>query len=142
MTGNIGAKHYHQKQSVGFMKQEHSVSDNVMKEVKSTLKPELINRIDDILLFNTFSLEQIEFLTNKNISELIRKIKKMYKIEVVVDPECIDFLSKEAFDANLGARPIQNIIQKNIEKIISKMIIKDSSSNIKITLDQIKKNEK
>jgi ATP-dependent Clp protease ATP-binding subunit ClpC len=142
MTGNIGAKHYHQKQSVGFMKQEHSVSDSVMKEVKSTLKPELINRIDDILLFNTFSLEQIKFLTNKNISDLIRKIKKMYKIEVAVDAECIDFLSQEAFDANLGARPIQNIIQKNIEKIISKMIIKDSSSNIKITLDQIKKNEK
>lgn len=107
-------------------------------ELSKFMRPEFINRIDEIIQFNPLSEEDIFKITSNLLKKLSNRLEDNgYKIEF--DDKIVKFVSKTAFDPAFGARPIRRYIQKNIESkiahdIISELVEKDKS--YKITIDE------
>jgi len=132
MTGNIGASLLDKKPSVGFGIGSQNHSDKISNEAKKILGVEFVNRIDDVIIFEDFTLKNIQTMFNKEISNLKKKLSSKHGISLIVDKSVIDTLAERAYDEKMGARPIRKSIQQNIETIISREIIKSTSKKIRI----------
>ena len=134
MTGNIGAD-LQDKSAFGFgQTSESQASNKIIERAKETLSPEFINRIDDIVVFNNFSLEDIEEILMKEFNLLKENVMSSHSIDISLNKEALKFLSKKAHNENMGARPIKKVIQKNIENIISEQILKGKKGKIHLKI--------
>ena len=134
MTGNIGAD-LQDKASFGFGQSTDSQNSNkIIERAKETLSPEFVNRIDDIVVFNNFSLEDIEDILIKEFNLLKQNVMSDHSIDISLSKESIKFLAKKAHNENMGARPIKKVIQKNIENIISEEILKGKKGKIHLKI--------
>ena len=128
MTSNIGVKKLHDfGTGVGFktnsdvVKEEHK-RDVLKKELGKFFAPEFLNRIDDVIIFNSLKKEDIDKIVKLELDILLKRLLKMkykfsYKLEV------IDLISKVGFDELFGARPLKRAIQDKIEDLISEKIL-------------------
>ncbi len=141
MTSNIGAREITTK-SVSFGFGESTISDNdsikekVLTELKSAFKPEFLNRIDDIIVFNKLTEEEIEKITVNMLEQLNIRLNSM-DIVVKFDDEVIKKLASTGYDPIYGARPLRRVIQTDIEDKLSEQILDGSikkSSKITCTL--------
>ena len=139
LTGNIGASILKTNKTLGFAKDnsDEDLKVDVRKEAEKSLTPELINRLDEIVIFNSFDTNDIKTFFIKEIKELKAKLKKQHSIILDIDEETLDYLSELAYSKKLGARPVKRIIQKNIENIASKWIINKQQGKLKINKDTI-----
>jgi ATP-dependent Clp protease ATP-binding subunit ClpC len=139
MTGNIGSDVLDKGGGIGFSnsnpKNQHK--EKIIELSKKTFSPEFVNRIDELIVFNNFSLEEVRFLVNKEISELKNLLKKQKGIILNVPDDIIDSISNHVSDLKMGARPIKKIIQKNIENKVSEFIIKNKKGEVTIKLSDI-----
>ena len=137
MTSNLGARHIAERKTLGFgtstsfdeakikeyQKNEYEeTKKEVIKELKRELRPEFINRIDEIIVFhklNDEDLKQIAEIMVKQVQERLEKQK--YLVEI--DDNIIDEVLKKGFDKNFGARPLRRAIQSLIEDRISEEIL-------------------
>ena len=117
MTSNLGSE---------FILEENIDSNKlVMNELKNTFKPEFINRIDEIVIFNPLSKEVLYDILNKIIKDIENRLKdKNIKIEISND--AIDYIINSSYDQKYGARPIKRYVQRNIETLIANSIINDN----------------
>jgi ATP-dependent Clp protease ATP-binding subunit ClpC len=123
LTSNIGSK-YSQKSNVGFHKSKDSdINSQIFTEAKSILSSELVNRLDNFVVFKDFSISNIKDIFNYKIKILSRSIKSRFKINFTVEEKVIDFLSDIVYNKKMGARPIDKIIQNEFENTISNLII-------------------
>ena len=137
MTSNLGARHITERKTLGFgidengdkgemTKQQNreyeETKKEVIKELKRELRPEFINRIDEIIVFhklNDDDLKQIAKIMVKQVQERLEKQKYFVEIEENI----IDEVLKQGFDKNFGARPLRRAIQSLIEDRISEEIL-------------------
>ena len=120
MTSNLG--------SDILLGNDKNKNDEVMRLVKNFFKPEFLNRIDEIVLFNPLEKTIQEKIVNKMLNELSEKLRKDdYIIEFSKD--ITTYIINKAFDISYGARPIKRFIQKEIETFIANKII---SNELKI----------
>ena len=134
LTSNIGAKELFSKKSLGFAsdtiddKAKESIRKNVMSEVKKSFSPEFINRLDEIIVFNKLSKDDIykiaEILINKSIARLSNQI------EVIVSKEVKEEVVRQGYSEEYGARPLKRAIQKMVEDPIADYLIK-KGKNVK-----------
>jgi len=94
----------------------------LMKELKKFFSPEFLNRIDDTIVFNTLSDENVKEITKIELNKLITRLKEANYI-VTFDSPIVDFISKIGFDETYGARPIKRAIQDKIEDLISDEVL-------------------
>jgi len=94
----------------------------LMKELKKFFSPEFLNRIDDTIVFNTLSDENVKEITKIELNKLIKRLKEANYI-VTFDSPIVDFISKIGFDETYGARPIKRAIQDKIEDLISDEVL-------------------
>ena len=125
LTSNMGAKYF----EGDIMKNEENndfklVKDNVMTSVKSHLRAEFINRLDEILFFTKLSKSNIFDIVELELNNLKLKLKEM-SIFVNWTKDVVDILSLEGFDPEFGARPIKRVIRDLVENNISEMIMKN-----------------
>ena len=130
MTSNIGASLLDKGGSVGFGSGSSDNEERVLSEAKKTLGIEFINRIDEIILFEDFSLDNIKDMFNKEVSILKNKLMNLHGISLSIDGPAIDYLANKAYLDKMGARPVRKLMQQKVENIISKEIIKDTSKKI------------
>ncbi|QCX32992.1 ATP-dependent chaperone ClpB [Caloramator sp. E03] len=101
--------------------------DDIYKEVFEVLKikfrPEFLNRVDDIVLFKPLNEDSIKRIARIFIEDVASRLKEKY-IELDITDNALKLISQEGFDAVFGARPLKRYIQKNIETMIAKEIIK------------------
>jgi len=116
MTSNIGAT---ARNVMGFNKDD-SLSKS--EELKSFFTPEFRNRLDAIIEFGQLSLKTVEGIVSKFINELNKDLKKK-KILVEVSSEAQEFIAKEAYSVEMGARPLKRFIQENITNKLSDEIL-------------------
>ena len=132
MTSNIGARQVKDfGRGLGFetAAQKAQSSDIekgvIQKELKKTFSPEFLNRIDDIVIFNSLEQKDIRKILDIELKDLILRIQKLgYEIEISEDAK--DFLSVEGFDSKYGARPLKRAIQKHVEDLIAEHVVNNS----------------
>ena len=132
MTSNIGARQVKDfGRGLGFetaaqKAQSSDIEKGVIeKELKKTFSPEFLNRIDDIVIFNSLEQKDIRKIVDIELKDLILRIKKLgYEIEITEDAK--DFLSEEGFDSKYGARPLNRAIQKHVEDLIAEHVVNNS----------------
>jgi ATP-dependent Clp protease ATP-binding subunit ClpC len=147
MTSNIGIRQLQDfGTGVGFNTQTKSVAIEedkksvIEKELKKKFAPEFINRLDDIIVFNSLSQEDIGKIVNIEIQKLEKRVKEI-GYELKVSDTAKEYLNKEGYDEKFGARPLNRAIQKYIEDPVSEEILRgDIKENdvIKVSYDKTK----
>ena len=134
MTSNIGAsKIVENKTKLGFSQGNEdssyeTIKNNVLSELKSYLRPEFINRIDEIIVFHKLSKEDIKEISKIMLSSLIKRISER-EISLTVDETVYDYLCEKGFDSSYGARPLRRTIQTDIEDLLSEEMLKGNIKN-------------
>lgn len=139
MTSNIGASYLLEGiDEAGNVKEESQAA--VMEELKGHFRPEFLNRLDEIILFKPLSKESIGGIVNLLITELNeRLVDRELKIELT--PAAIDYVIEHAYDPVYGARPLKRFLQKNVETLAAKLILKDVVNTGDTILIDVKDNE-
>ncbi len=139
MTSNVGARMITEKQKLlGFTTDENkkaesneSIRELVMGELRNVFRPEFLNRVDDIIVFNKLSQDEIKQIASKMLSTLAERLKKL-NIEITFTDSAVSSIADKGFDESYGARPLRRAIQSEIEDALSeKMLegcIKENSS--------------
>ncbi|MDA1209190.1 MAG: ATP-dependent Clp protease ATP-binding subunit [bacterium] len=133
MTSNIGAeKLTKQAASIGFKleseseKEDHDYEkkcEEVIAELKNNMRPEFLNRIDHIMVFNALHQEHIRKIVKIHIDELTQRLKTQgFNLEI--DQKAVNLLAQDGFDPEYGARPVRREIQNKIEDEIAEHILK------------------
>jgi ATP-dependent Clp protease ATP-binding subunit ClpA len=118
MTTNLGASEA-EKLKIGFGNQENEYED---KEIKKFFAPEFRNRLDGVIRFGSLSKETMIKIVGKFLVELKEQIKDK-EIKIKIDNDAIDYLVDKGFDRKMGARPLQRVIDKEIKRPLSKMML-------------------
>jgi ATP-dependent Clp protease ATP-binding subunit ClpC len=132
MTSNIGARQVKDfGRGLGFetasqKAQSSEIEKGVIeKELKKTFSPEFLNRIDDIIVFNSLEKKDIRKIVDIELVKLIHRIEELgYAIEV--SDKAKDFIAEKGFDSKYGARPLNRAIQKHIEDLIAENVVNNS----------------
>ena len=139
MTSNIGAEHINfsddQKSKI-----EIFTKEKVFEEIKVNFKPEFINRIDEIILFNRLTKNEMREILKIQIKDL-SKLLKDKKIKINIDKNAEDWLINEGFSASYGARPLKRVVQNFIEDKLALMIISNELEEDKEVLISSKNND-
>jgi len=129
MTSNIGAKYIWNQKRVGFSENADGIDYDKMKEMvvsetKKKFNPEFLNRLDELVVFNTLGEEEIRKIIEINLEEVKERVeeKNMY-LEVTENVK--DYLIEVGFNKEYGARPLRRSIQKNIEDVLALDILKN-----------------
>ncbi len=131
MTSNVGAKLITQKQtSFGFAdggdeqsKNAEMIKQAVTNELKNTFRPEFLNRVDDIIVFDRLSKDEIRQIAGNLLKSLAQRTEKL-GIGVEFSDEAIDKVADAGFDEVYGARPLKRAIQSKIEDLLSEEMLK------------------
>ncbi len=113
MTSNVGAAYLMDNKP-----------DLFERELKSTFKPEFLNRIDEIIKFNSITMDFAKEISEKMLNDLVLRLKENGFI-IEFDKSVVDYVAKNGYDKEYGARPINRFIQKNIENFITESILKN-----------------
>jgi ATP-dependent Clp protease ATP-binding subunit ClpC len=147
MTSNLGVKKLQDFGSgIGFQKKDYVIEeqkrDTLKKELQKFFAPEFLNRIDDIIVFNTLKEDHVKQIVKIEIDKLKNRLSKI-KYNLTFDESIFDMISKVGFDEMYGARPLKRAIQDKIEDYISEEVLKGNIVNdiqyiIKSENDEIK----
>ena len=148
MTSNVGARQLKDfGTGVGFgTKAKQDQQDEMTKSVienalKKAFAPEFLNRIDDVVVFNTLEKEDIHKIINIEIEKLYQRVKSLgYDLELT--QEALDFIADKGFDKQYGARPLKRAIQKYVEDLLAEEIINGNiHENDVLLMDKVKDEE-
>ncbi len=140
MTSNVGARLISDNQpSLGFTSQEQTenktVKEKVLSELKNVFRPEFLNRVDDIIVFNKLSQEEIKEIAQKMLITLKDRLKNL-GVEIQFTDKAVEQIATVGFDATYGARPLRRAIVSNIEdKLSEKMLEADFDRSKPIVCD-------
>jgi ATP-dependent Clp protease ATP-binding subunit ClpC len=144
MTSNVGSRQLKDfGRGVGFSThmefddKEHSRSV-IQKALSKTFSPEFLNRIDEIVTFDTLDNNALRTITDLEINKLIQRLGAL-GIQVTVDEESRGYISRKGYDPQYGARPLKRAVQTYLEDELSEMLIEEGverEQNIAVTYDK------
>lgn len=144
MTSNVGSRQLKDfGRGVGFSTgmewddKEHSRSV-IQKALNKTFSPEFLNRIDEIVTFDTLDNKALRIIADLEVNKLIQRLANI-GIEVTVDEQARDYISHKGYDPQYGARPLKRAVQTYLEDELSEMLIEDeltSDEFIQVSLDK------
>lgn len=147
LTSNLGVKKLQDfGTGIGFSSStygnEEAKKQVLMKEMKNFFSPEFLNRIDDTIVFNSLTPEDIKKITDIELKKLVVRLKDM-KYGISYDETLVEYLAKVGFDELYGARPLKRAIQDKVEDLLSEEVltgkmIEGKSYNIKVENEEIK----
>ncbi len=122
MTSNVGTEFVRQGGTLGFLQrndpEERQEHDKIEKALKTTFRPEFLNRIDEIVLFSPLSEEQVIKIVDLQMAEVRQRLAE-HGLTVELTPTARVWLAKNGFDQNFGARPLRRALQKYVESPLS-----------------------
>ena len=136
LTSNLGADLILQS-----IEKEHKITETAREQVKDVLKahfrPEFLNRLDDIILFQPLGKDQISKIVDLLLERLSSRLKEK-QIVLEVTPSAKDYIIKNGYDEAYGARPLKRFIQDTVETAVARKILgSDISAGAKITVDAV-----
>lgn len=133
MTSNAGVRQISNENRLGFSSDASSILDysqiksSAMAELKKIMSPELINRIDDIVVFNALSKAEISTILGLQISELASRLSEQH-LSIQLTNKARDYLIENGYEPSMGARPMRRLIQREIEDVLAIKIINGECS--------------
>jgi ATP-dependent Clp protease ATP-binding subunit ClpB len=128
MTSNVGSDIIAREASLGFIggdkekNQKENLRDKVLTSLKESFRPEFLNRIDEIIIFNYLSKPEIKEITDLEFEKVVKRLfKKNINLEIMEDVKKL--IAEEGFDPNLGARPLKRVIQRKVLDPLSTKIV-------------------
>jgi ATP-dependent Clp protease ATP-binding subunit ClpC len=129
MTSNVGASMITTQGKLGFTTAENAskdkyekLKDTVNEELKKAFRPEFLNRIDDIIVFNHLQKEEIREIVDLMMKDLFKRLSER-DLSIEVTDEVKDFLAKDGYSEAYGARPLRRLIQRKIEDQLAEEIL-------------------
>ena len=129
MTSNLGSEY--------ILENKENAKEMVMQELHHTFKPEFINRIDEIIVFNSLSKEVVYSILDKIIHEVESRLSDR-DLKIELTKEARDFIINESYDERYGARPIKRYVSRNLETLLAQAIIKDEIPSHSTVTVQVK----
>ena len=139
MTSNTGSRQLKEfGTGVGFSTKnkvaavEEETKAVIEKELKKKFAPEFLNRVDDVVMFNSLSKEDINQIIKIELSKLNDRVEKM-EYKLTITDEAVDYIASQGFDPQYGARPLKRAIQRLVEDVLTEEIIQfnpDKGSNL------------
>lgn len=129
MTSNIGAQFIDKMETIGFAKSSakddyEEAKNRVMASLKDCFRPEFLNRLDGIIVFDILSEAVVRQIVEKQIA-LVRTRLVEKDIELAISASALEYLAKEGYDPHYGARPIKRVIQNKILNPVASMMISE-----------------
>jgi ATP-dependent Clp protease ATP-binding subunit ClpC len=123
MTSNLGTEYVRKSGTLGFLEnstdtEERQAHEKIEKALKSTFRPEFINRIDEIITFSPLSIEQMMEIVDLQMNEVQERLSE-HGLTVTLSAEAREWLANVGFDPAFGARPLRRALQKHIESPLS-----------------------
>tara|TARA_R110002050_G_scaffold46332_6_gene108989 strand:+ start:1938 stop:4388 length:2451 start_codon:yes stop_codon:yes gene_type:complete len=121
MTTNVGAERIQQPVPIGFSggsatQDKHKyVEERALDEVKKHFKPEFLNRIDDLIVFNNLGKDQLEKIVHLNFKDYTKRAQNQHKVSLKLNKSAIDLILEKGYDEKFGAREINRTIKKLFE---------------------------
>jgi len=129
MTSNVGASLIQNSSSLGFavagdekQNRYEKLKDTVNDEMKKVFRPEFLNRVDDIIVFAHLEKDEVRQIADIMLKDLFKRLEEQ-EINIEVSDEVKDYLAKDGYSENYGARPLRRLIQKKIEDPIAEEIL-------------------
>ena len=152
MTSNLGARHITEKKTLGFgetskeNEEYEEIKKEVIKELKRELRPEFINRIDEIIVFHKLNDEDMKKIAQIMLKQVENRLKEQ-KFLIEIDESVASLIIDKGIDKTFGARPLRRTIQNLIEDKISEEILdgklnKNKKSTINVVENEIVVNQK
>ena len=151
LTSNLGVKKLQDfGTGIGFSNNtyanEEAKKQVLMKEMKNFFSPEFLNRIDDTIVFNSLTPEDIKKITDIELKKLVNRLSDI-KYKIVYDDTLVEYLAKVGYDEMYGARPLKRAIQDKVEDLLSEEVltgkmVEGKTYNIKVDNDEIKISKK
>jgi ATP-dependent Clp protease ATP-binding subunit ClpC len=129
MTSNIGAELIKKSSVMGFGASAQDVTqydvmrDKMLEESKRVLKPEFINRLDDLIVFHTLGKPELLKIVDLEMAKVIERVKAK-DIHVVLDDKAKDFLIEKGYDPQYGARPMRRAVERYLEDPLAEEILR------------------
>ena len=145
LTSNIGSQFVQRMESIGFSnnseKEDYSnMKEKVMEALKDNFRPEFLNRLDEIIVFDVLSSEAIKEIVKLRIKVVAERL--MAKgISLDISDEALSYLAKEGYDPHYGARPLNRLIQNKILNSVASHIISNEIKKGDMVIVSMKKNE-
>lgn len=149
MTSNTGSRQLKEfGTGVGFntknkeTKSQQESNAVIDKELKKKFAPEFLNRIDDVVMFNSLTKEDINKIIGIELEKLVDRVQKM-EFELEITEAATDYIASQGFDPEYGARPLKRAIQKYVEDVLTEEIIQQNPEKMsKLLLDYNKEDDK
>jgi ATP-dependent Clp protease ATP-binding subunit ClpC len=129
MTSNIGTEYAQKGGTLGF--RTRGAEDKEIEEkdyaeleesLKRTFRPEFLNRIDEVIIFHVLSREQIKMIVDMQMKEIATRLQE-HGIAVEMTEQAREWLAKEGFDPQFGARPLRRMLQRKVESPLSRKLL-------------------
>ncbi len=146
MTSNIGSRDLKDfGRGVGFntgtpTDENENAKYIIQKALKKAFAPEFLNRIDDVIMFNSLNKGHIHKIIELEIADLYKRVGAL-NYQLVLSPEALDFIADKGYDPQFGARPLKRAIQKYLEDELAEIIIKatvQAGDTISVVMDESK----
>jgi len=146
MTSNVGSEIIAREASLGFIGGDEAVEarenlkEKVISALKENFRPEFLNRVDEIIIFNYLGKTEIKKIVDLQLAIVSERLKQK-KIDIKVTEQAKEFLAERGFDQNLGARPLKRVIQKMVLDPLALKIVSGElkeKDNIIVDLDKDK----
>lgn len=144
MTSNVGAHTIRKGKTLGFSASEtqsedeyEKMKDNVLEELRSTFRPEFLNRLDEVIVFHQLEEKHIGDIIDILLDQLTKRLKGL-ELNLLFTPEVKAFLAQKGTNLEYGARPLRRTIQKEVEDRLSEAILEgkvDKGKSIEVALE-------
>ncbi|MGD1993110.1 MAG: AAA family ATPase [Anaerolineae bacterium] len=140
MTSNVGTRHIGQSAGLGFgqadeKRAEEESRHKIQKTLKEIFRPEFINRVDEIIVFNQLTPEEVEKIVDIQMQEIAERLADQ-GLEVELTQEARAWLAREGFDPQFGARPLRRALQRHVESPLSIQLLRsDFQSGDRVLVD-------
>jgi len=142
MTSNTGSDYILKMGELGFSHKEEidaekdDLKTKVMEALKTDFRPEFLNRIDEIIIFNHLRKDEIKRIVDLEIDKVIRRLKKNNDIKLDVSSATKAYLAEKGYDPNLGARPLRRLIQREVmDHIALNIVLGEIKSGERVVID-------
>lgn len=128
MTSNVGSEYVREMEGLGFLKdesidkKEEDLKDKIRKSLERRFRPEFLNRLDEIIIFNNLTQKDLEYIVDIQLAKVLRRLEEK-NIEITITDNAKILLGEIGYDPHYGARPLRRLIENKILNPIAEYLI-------------------